>query len=209
MTLYITKNGQQLGPYSLEETRGYVRTGILTPADLAWYEGLTTWIPLAQVPGFAAQAPAYAGGDAPRERPVLVWVICIVYFILVFFSLISMALIPILTHLLNTLNEHQHNVGMSLTAVDYSLSILTLGLILTGAILLFLLRRQALYFFAASFMIRIVSLIYSIVAKDSWHVIGRNAFTLVVALTLLFIVWGLNLAVLGYTWHLARTRVLR
>src|ERR1700761_3084111 len=57
MTLYITRNGQQLGPYSLEQTQQFVAAGNLVLTDLAWYERLATWIPLAQVPGFDAQTP--------------------------------------------------------------------------------------------------------------------------------------------------------
>jgi len=49
MEIYIHRDGQQFGPYSVEQTRDYIASGNLTPDDLAWHEGVTDWVPLAQV----------------------------------------------------------------------------------------------------------------------------------------------------------------
>src|SRR4051812_17256897 len=51
MQIYIGKNGQQLGPFSLEEVNRKLADGTFTGADLAWYEGAAGWAPLAGVPG--------------------------------------------------------------------------------------------------------------------------------------------------------------
>jgi len=58
MAIYITRNGQRYGPYSLTEAQEHVRSGSLAMSDLAWQEGLPNWIPLNQVPGFTFVRPA-------------------------------------------------------------------------------------------------------------------------------------------------------
>jgi hypothetical protein len=104
MNIHITKNGQQLGPYTLAEARQLVASGTLQAADWAWYEGIADWIPLQQVPGFAAPAvpgslpasvpPPYI--PSPVGRPVLVWVICLFYFICTPLSVLSIVATPYL-----------------------------------------------------------------------------------------------------------------
>jgi hypothetical protein len=131
MTLYITKNGQQLGPYSLSEAQSLVAAGTLQPADWAWYEGLPNWIPLLQVPGFAAGSvpdsasiaatPSLRASSSPVaparvRRPVLVWIICVFYFITIPLSLASLAAIP---YLLSFTNKFQQQLADNLqTQVD-------------------------------------------------------------------------------------------
>jgi len=58
MGIYVTKNGQQLGPYTMAEAQNLLRSGTLAATDLAWREGLPNWIPLYQVPGFVLVPPA-------------------------------------------------------------------------------------------------------------------------------------------------------
>jgi hypothetical protein len=120
MTLYITKNGQQLGPYSLSEAQSLVAAGTLQPADWAWYEGLPDWIPLLQVPGFVAgSVPASASIAATPSlratsspvalarvrRPVLVWIICIFYFVTIPLGVASLAALPYLLSFTNKLQQ--------------------------------------------------------------------------------------------------------
>ncbi len=57
MDIFIFKDGRREGPYTLEETRRMRANGALQNADLAWYEGMAEWIPLASVPGIALPAP--------------------------------------------------------------------------------------------------------------------------------------------------------
>ena len=57
MNIYIFKNEQQYGPYTVEQLREYVQQGHFTLEDHACGDG-QNWIPLAQIPGFAAQAQA-------------------------------------------------------------------------------------------------------------------------------------------------------
>jgi hypothetical protein len=76
MQIYVGKNGQQLGPFSLEEVNRKLADGTFAGTDLAWYEGATGWAPLSSVAGIvippsaAASAPAPAPVSAPRPAPI-------------------------------------------------------------------------------------------------------------------------------------------
>ena len=76
MNIYIFKNEQQYGPYTVEQLREYVQQGHFTLEDHACGDG-QNWIPLAQIPGFAAQAQAgqpqqaqvpQAGAQVPQAQ---------------------------------------------------------------------------------------------------------------------------------------------
>jgi hypothetical protein len=66
MQIYVGKNGQQLGPFSLDEVNRKVADGTFTGSDLAWYEGAAGWAPLSGIPGVNVR-PA---GVAPAVTPV-------------------------------------------------------------------------------------------------------------------------------------------
>lgn len=51
MLIHIQRDGQQFGPYTLEDLNKYLADGSLLPSDLAWYEGISDWIPMNRVPG--------------------------------------------------------------------------------------------------------------------------------------------------------------
>ena len=57
MNIYIFKNEQQYGPYTVEQLREYIQQGHFTLEDYACGDG-QNWIPLSQIPGFAAGAQA-------------------------------------------------------------------------------------------------------------------------------------------------------
>jgi hypothetical protein len=70
MQIYIGKNGQQLGPFSLEEVNRKLADGTFTGADLAWYEGAAGWAPLSGVAGVVIpQAPTSIPAPAPTATP--------------------------------------------------------------------------------------------------------------------------------------------
>ena len=58
MQIHIARNGQPMGPFSLEEVNRQLAAGTLSLADQAWYEGAAGWAPLSTVPGVS-------GGSAP------------------------------------------------------------------------------------------------------------------------------------------------
>ena len=51
-TAYVSKDGQQYGPYTVEQLREYVQQGNFTTGDHACHDG-QNWVTIAQVPGFA------------------------------------------------------------------------------------------------------------------------------------------------------------
>jgi GYF domain 2 len=74
MQIYVGKNGQQLGPFSLDEVNRKVADGTFTGSDLAWYEGAAGWAPLSGVPGVnihpAPAAPVTPITSLPSAIPV-------------------------------------------------------------------------------------------------------------------------------------------
>ena len=69
METHITKDGQQYGPYTLEEVNAQLAGGDLSPNDLAWHEGAPGWIMLAAVAGVVAPAPRVSGAAGPPPMP--------------------------------------------------------------------------------------------------------------------------------------------
>ena len=49
--MYIRHDGEQLGPYTIEEAKAMLSNGELLADDMAWYEGEDDWKTLNQVPG--------------------------------------------------------------------------------------------------------------------------------------------------------------
>lgn len=50
MTIYISKNGQRYGPYSVEELRQEVRKGVFQPENFATTNNGDTWEPISALP---------------------------------------------------------------------------------------------------------------------------------------------------------------
>jgi hypothetical protein len=202
VNLYITRNGERLGPYSPADVQGFLAAGTLHANDWAWYEGLAGWVPLYQVPGFAATSPPSSTG-----RPVLVWIISFYYFICTPIGLLGLAMMPFLRSLVLSPSAHlpegQRAYFESLNGVDYGLGLINSALSLTAAIFLFRLRRPALYFFAAVFILGVFIQVYSMVAKNWFAAVG------LMGLVTAPIIWALQVALLGYVWHLYRKGVLR
>jgi hypothetical protein len=48
VNITIHRDGQNYGPYTLDQAKEHVTAGSLSQADLAWYEGCTSWIPLGE-----------------------------------------------------------------------------------------------------------------------------------------------------------------
>lgn len=47
--IYLTRDGQQYGPYSPEQLKASLSDGTVNPDDLAWYEGITDWVPVSSI----------------------------------------------------------------------------------------------------------------------------------------------------------------
>jgi hypothetical protein len=65
MQIHITRSGQQLGPFSIEEINRKLADGTLSPTDQAWYEGASGWGPLSSVPGMTISG----GPSMPMSPP--------------------------------------------------------------------------------------------------------------------------------------------
>jgi hypothetical protein len=215
MTLYIARNGEKLGPFSLAETQELARNGSVLPTDLAWYEGLATWIPLSQVPGFDSTTPAPAPmpGEAqpPARRPVLVWVICVIMFILILFGILALAVQPVLNNMMmSKMPAAQLELVKSQGWWNYYLpTLVTYVLTLFWAIELFRLKRDSIYFFLTAIVLGIVVAIINLSNPAFLNFINSSPVTAAVAWISMFVAWSINFALLYYTWHLIRKGVLK
>ena len=73
MQIYVGKNGQQLGPFSLEEVNRKLADGTFAGTDLGWYEGAAGWAPLSGIAGVVIPQPAATTPPpvaAPMPAPV-------------------------------------------------------------------------------------------------------------------------------------------
>ncbi len=72
MKYYISRGGQQYGPYALADLQNMLAQGQVAANDLAWGEGMPEWLPLSQVLGSAAgstPAPQPYAPAAPQHPP--------------------------------------------------------------------------------------------------------------------------------------------
>lgn len=69
IAVYLHHEGQQLGPYSLETAREIVASGSVPSDVLAWSEGMTHWVPLAELlPPMEVRSAAVAATEPGEER---------------------------------------------------------------------------------------------------------------------------------------------
>lgn len=73
MEIWIGRDGERHGPYKEDDVRRWLRSGQVSPQDLAWYEGLADWQPLSALfPDMtAAPPPAAANPYAAPASPLL------------------------------------------------------------------------------------------------------------------------------------------
>ncbi len=57
MLYHVTRNGQNYGPYTLEDLQRYVASGNVLPTDMAKSDDMADWIPVSQVLNMPAAAP--------------------------------------------------------------------------------------------------------------------------------------------------------
>jgi hypothetical protein len=204
MTLYVNKNNQKLGPFTLAQAQRMVATGVLQPVDQAWHEGLPDWLPLQDIPGFSErQAPVPPPPE--HERPALVWIISLFYFVSFPISTLSLLVLPLFSFDLIPLKGAQRADFHAMGGVEYSVAWFNLLLTLTWAIQLFRLRRSALPLYSLSMAISILHTTYSIVSENWLNAVAHGGTTVIVGTV---IGWILNFVLLGYIWHLWRKGVL-
>ena len=64
MKIYLYKNDEQFGPYSVEQVQALVDDGTYTPIDSAWFEGCEEWTTISHLPGIVIS-------DEKRPLPLL------------------------------------------------------------------------------------------------------------------------------------------
>ena len=71
MHYQISRNGQQYGPYTLEDIQRYVSSGNILPTDMAKNEEMADWVPVSQLLAPAAEMPADPFGNPGFASPVV------------------------------------------------------------------------------------------------------------------------------------------
>lgn len=63
--VYLQREGQQYGPYPVEQVREMLARGEVLSSDYAWVEGAPDWVPVANLPGLqpAVGMAVHAGGQ--------------------------------------------------------------------------------------------------------------------------------------------------
>ncbi|MDB4947351.1 MAG: hypothetical protein JWP97_6885, partial [Labilithrix sp.] len=66
---YVGRNGQQSGPFTIEQLKEQLANGQLAGGDLVWTEGMANWIPASTLPGLAPAMPASLQHQPPVVNP--------------------------------------------------------------------------------------------------------------------------------------------
>lgn len=64
MEYFVKRGDQRFGPYSLADLQRYVQSGNVAPDDVTQSEGMTDWVPVAQVLGNIPAMAVTSGGAA-------------------------------------------------------------------------------------------------------------------------------------------------
>jgi hypothetical protein len=66
---YVARNGQQFGPYTIEQIRQFVTERRFQMSDFAWESGTTEWVPLSSLKGGDAVLAIASLGGGTRISP--------------------------------------------------------------------------------------------------------------------------------------------
>ncbi len=94
MQFYIAKNGNQAGPFSLAQISAQVSAGTLGINDLAWAEGMPSWVTVAEIlrqPGLPPAGAPPALQDKPKTGVGLFSLIIAVLGIPIWFTILVIA----------------------------------------------------------------------------------------------------------------------
>ena len=67
MEYFVTRDGRQEGPLSLDEINQRLSEGTLSPSDLGWTESMGDWKPLQDIPGVIVSIPGAPWGAEPAK----------------------------------------------------------------------------------------------------------------------------------------------
>lgn len=66
---YIIINGQQAGPFDINQLAQYVGAGQIDGTTMTWCEGMSAWTPMSQVPALSGLFQAQVSGACPPPMP--------------------------------------------------------------------------------------------------------------------------------------------
>ena len=62
--IFLKLNGEQVGPYQLDDKKGWLEAGHISVDDTAWFEGCSDWIEVGEIPGVdRKKAKTYVKSD--------------------------------------------------------------------------------------------------------------------------------------------------
>jgi len=67
--IHISREGQRFGPYLVNEVKDYLKAGNLRFSDLVWYNGVSEWVPLSNVPGVGEGVETLHAAAPPPPKP--------------------------------------------------------------------------------------------------------------------------------------------
>ena len=74
MQIHINRDGQDFGPYTLEQVNQYLQEGSIVPTDMAWHEGMPDWMPLPKVQGVIVPADAELETAGGGSKKTVLWI---------------------------------------------------------------------------------------------------------------------------------------
>jgi hypothetical protein len=133
MAIFVQRNSQKLGPYTLAELRSQLASGALSLKDYVWWTGQTDWIPLVGspvlAPGFVDPDPAMQkkGDDPTGLSPFsIAALVAGVMVPMAFFTSIPAIVFGVCA--LDDLRKHKRRTGRGLALTGLALGVLsTLG----------------------------------------------------------------------------------
>lgn len=69
MQIFIAKNDQQTGPFSIEQLESMIAAGMIQITDMAWHSELPNWMPIHQLLGVCPPIPQSAQSNEREIRP--------------------------------------------------------------------------------------------------------------------------------------------
>lgn len=74
MQIHINRDGQDFGPYTLEQVNQYLQEGSIVPTDMAWHEGMPDWMPLPKVQGVQIPDDAELEVAGGGSKKTVLWI---------------------------------------------------------------------------------------------------------------------------------------
>jgi len=197
--IFVTRKGKEEGPYSEEDVRKQLIANRLAVNDLARHSCDSEWTPLAHLLDLSKLLDANT--SVGTKRPVLVWLIAILYF--AYFGLLTVLFVfaRLVISRQEWKNAQGKGIGVLLSTSHLIQIFIWSSAAIAGAIMLTRLKRKALYFFAAVLVVDLISSLYD-GFTGGWFAEIKNSWPFA------DIAWVIQIGVICYTMHLIKRGVL-